>query len=205
MSPRRYDRTLRQAASEEARRRIVEAAAALHARHGGLGTSHAMIAREAGVSVPTVYKYFPTREALIPACTGLVAGRAPLALDSRIFDGLRRVPDRIRALVRSVFRLHAYLAPWSRWSERDAAGIPALEAVLGEWRKGRLELLRLALRPPGDRPPPEPLVRVAHALLEFPAWRILTENGRTSEQAAEEAADALIALYLNHSKRKENA
>src|SRR3954465_16009412 len=73
MSPRPYDQTLRKAAAEEACRRIVEAAAALHAEHGGLATSHAMIAERAGVSIPTVYKYFPTRNDLIPACTGLAS------------------------------------------------------------------------------------------------------------------------------------
>ena len=45
MSPRRYDRTLRRAAEDVARQRIVEATAALHARHGARETSHAMIAK----------------------------------------------------------------------------------------------------------------------------------------------------------------
>jgi AcrR family transcriptional regulator len=121
---------LRLAAAEEARRRIVEAAAALHAEHGGIGTSHAMIARKAGVSVPTVYKYFPTGNDLIPACTGLVAGRAPLTLDDRIFEGLSRVPERVRAFARAVFRLHEYFAPWLRWSDSDAAAFPALQPFL---------------------------------------------------------------------------
>src|SRR6185436_15372160 len=115
MSPRAYDRKLRLAAAEEARRRIVEAAAALHATQGALATGHALIAERAGVSVPTVYKYFPTRNDLIPACTGLVAAGAPVTLDERIFDGLPRVPDRVRALARTLFRLHEYFAPWLRW------------------------------------------------------------------------------------------
>jgi len=120
MSPRAYNRTLRKAAAEEAKRRIVEAAAGLHAAHGGLGTSHAMIAKRAGVSIPTVYKYFPTGNDLIPACTGLVASRAPVALDERIFDGLPRVADRVRALheiARVLDRAGAlYLHTPSRWS-----------------------------------------------------------------------------------------
>src|SRR5262245_5914542 len=154
MSPRRYDRTLRLAAAEEARRRIVEATVALHAQQGAVATSHAMIAKEAGVSLPTVYKYFPTRDHLIPACTGLVASRAPVALDGRVFDGLRQVEDRVRALAAAVFRLHEYFAPWLRWTESDAAAIPALRSYLDAGRKARLDLVRLALRPEGHRSPP---------------------------------------------------
>src|SRR6185503_10074161 len=126
MSPRAYDRRLRLAGAEEAKRRIVEAAAALHAEHGGCGTSHAMIARKAGVSIPTVYKYFPTGNHLVPACTGLVAGRAPVRLDETLFQGLDGVPARVRALAGALFRLHEYFSPWLRWSDADAAAFPAL-------------------------------------------------------------------------------
>ena len=194
MSPRKYDLRLRLAAAEEARRRIVEATAALHAQHGAVGTSHAMIAQEAGVSLPTVYKYFPTRDDLIPACTGLVASRAPLALDERLFDGLRQVPERVRALALALFRLHEYFAPWLRWTEADAASIPALREYLEAGRKARLELVRLALRPEGHRSPPEPLVLMADVLLDYPSWRALAAETKNSERAAAIVADAILTL-----------
>ncbi len=194
MSPRAYDRTLRQAAAAEARRRIVEAAAVLHAKHGGSGTSHAMIAKKAGVSIPTVYKYFPTGDALVPACTGLVAGRAPVALNESIFSGHDRVADRVAALAQAVFRLHEYFAPWLRWSDSDAAAFPSLQRFLEEGRKGRLQLLRHALSAPGCRQPPEALLLPAHVLLEFPSWRTLTSTGKKSEEAAVIVTDAIVAL-----------
>lgn len=194
MSPRPYDRTLRKAAAEEARRRIVEAAAALHATHGGVGTSHAMIARRAGVSIPTVYKYFPTRDHLIPACTGLVASRAPLSLGPGLFEAHRRLEDRVRALARGLFRIHEYFAPWMRWSAGDAAAIPALRDFLEKGRTFRMDLVRRALTPPGRRAPEKSRVALAHVLLDFPAWKVLTESGSTSDQAADLAADAVLRL-----------
>lgn len=195
MSPRPYDRRLRQAAGEEARRRIAEAAAELHAKHGPLATSHAMLAKRAGVSVPTVYKYFPTRDAVIPACVGWVAGRAPLVLDARIFEGAKGVRERVQTLARSVFRIHEHFAPWLRWGDAAAAELPTLRAIFEEGRKGRLELTRMALTPPGGRPPAESLVLVAHVLLEYPSWKTLTEAGNTSDQAATVVAVAILNLY----------
>ncbi len=195
MSPRAYDRRLRQAAGEVARRRIAEATAALHAKHGSLATSHAMIAKGAGVSVPTVYKYFPTRDSLIPACTGLVASRAPLVLDERIFEGSKSVQDRVRKLAASIFRIHEHFAPWLRWGDAAAAELPTLRAIFEEGRKGRLELTRMALTPPGGRPPAESLVLVAHVLLEYPSWKTLTAAGETTERAAIVVAAAILSLY----------
>jgi len=198
MSPRSYDQTLRKAAAEEACRRIVEAAAALHAEHGGLATSHAMIAERAGVSIPTVYKYFPTRNDLIPACTGLVASRAPLALDARIFEGRPQIPDRVRTLARALFRLHEYFAPWLLRSDADAAALPALRAFLDGGRRARLDLLRLALTPPGVRPPSKSLLLLAHVLLEYPSWKTLTSEGISSDSASAAVANAILGLLRPH-------
>ena len=61
MSQRPYRSIVRKDAQAETLRRIVTATVALHAEKGVLGTAHAEIAQRAGVSIPTVYKHFPTR------------------------------------------------------------------------------------------------------------------------------------------------
>lgn len=63
-------------AQEETRRRIVEATAKLHGERGVLGTTWKDIAREADVSVATVYGHFPSLAELLPACGALVMERA---------------------------------------------------------------------------------------------------------------------------------
>ncbi|HVE41467.1 MAG TPA: helix-turn-helix domain-containing protein [Planctomycetota bacterium] len=204
MSPRAYDRTLRLAAAEEAKRRITEAAAALHARQGAVATSHAMIAQKAGVSIPTVYKYFPSTDDLIPACTGLVAGKAPLVLGEGIFDGIADVPGRLRALARALFRIHEYFAPWLRWCDTDAAAFPSLQKFLEEGRLARLQLLRRALSPRGTRPPAEAELLMAHILLEYPSWKILCSAGKTSDQAAADAADGVLRLLGSRPHERRN-
>ena len=62
-------------AREETRRRIVEATAKLHGENGVLGTSWQAIAKEADVSVATVYAHFPSLDELLPACGALVMER----------------------------------------------------------------------------------------------------------------------------------
>ena len=203
MSPRAYDKRLRQAASEEAKRRIVEATAGLHAERGSRGTSHAMIAERAGVSVPTVYKYFPTAEHLIPACTGLVTSRAPVALDERLFEGLDGLPERVRAIADALFRLHEYFAPWSRWSPGDAAESPALRDYVKRVQEHQLRMIRLALTPKGAKAPPERLVELARILLDIHSWRTLTESTHSTSRSAAAAAEAVLSIHRSYPFAKE--
>jgi AcrR family transcriptional regulator len=205
MSPRAYDRRLRQAASEEAKRRIVQATAELHAERGARATTHAMIARRAGVSIPTVYKYFPTANDLVPACTGLVAGRAPVRLDETLFEGLHDVPARVRALAAALFRLHEYFAPWLRWSDADAPAFPALREYLKQVEEHQVAMIRRALTAEGSKPAPETLVRLARILLDFSSWRALTEALRSTDRAAAAAADAILTIHRTPRFSKEKS
>jgi len=188
-------------ASDEARRRIVEATAALHAERGARATSHAMIAERAGVSTPTVYKYFPTVNHLIPACTGLVAGRAPVALDETLFEGKASLAERVRALASAMFRLHEYFAPWMRWTSADAAAFPELHDYLKRVQDHHVAIIRLALTPKGSNAPSETLVNFARVLLDAPSWRTLAESTHSTDRAARLAADAILSI-ARHLKEK---
>ena len=59
MAKRAYTMQRRATLEAETRERIVRATVALHAERGGLGTSYAMIAKQADVSPQTVYNHFP--------------------------------------------------------------------------------------------------------------------------------------------------
>ena len=77
MPPRPYNSETRRRKQAELRERIAAAAAELHAQQGAVATSNADIARQAGVSLPTVYSHFPSQDDLLGACTAHVASRAP--------------------------------------------------------------------------------------------------------------------------------
>jgi AcrR family transcriptional regulator len=68
---------------EAARRRLVAAAAACIARDGLTATTVASVAAEAGVSRPTVYRYFDDREDVVRAALGEAADNLRAVLDAR--------------------------------------------------------------------------------------------------------------------------
>src|SRR4029079_15474833 len=97
MAKRPYTMERRATLEAATRERIVLATVALHAEHGGLGTSYAMIAKRADVSPQTVYNHFPELGTLFGACTGHVLDRAPpLGLDT--FRSGRTPAARLRLL-----------------------------------------------------------------------------------------------------------
>lgn len=150
MPPRPYNSATRLAQQSALKERIAQAAAELHKGQGVLGTSHAQVAQEAGVSVPTVYKHFPTLEALVKACSAHVASQAPGFPAEQILQA-PNLTDAARALVRAMDAQHAYFAPWAIWhEERHVATLGAMAAR----QRGELMLLCEAVlsrhRGPGD-------------------------------------------------------
>ncbi len=90
--------------SARKRRVVVDAATTLFLRHGYLGTSMDQIAAFAGVSKPTVYKFFPDKEQLFTAIVMETLDRAGapfLAELSRLAEtGSGQLADDLRDLAR---------------------------------------------------------------------------------------------------------
>jgi AcrR family transcriptional regulator len=197
--PRKYDRRSRQAAAEATQRRIVRATVELHAEHGALGTTHEMIAHRATVSIPTVYKYFQTRNDLIPHCVGMALAEAP-RLDASVFEGHPDMPSRLRALARRAFAFYEYASPWLRWSARDATELPALRTLHNEAARNREMLIRTGLAPGVLDAPAPALLALASVLLDFPSWQTLTAAGLATAEAANAIGNALVTLVSNQPK-----
>jgi len=188
--PYRQDR--RAIAHEKVARRIVDATVRLHARHGTLGTSYAMIADEAQVAPQTVYNHFPERAALLAACMGRAGEKAP-PLGPECFESRTEPERRLAALTEAVYAQHAYYRPWMRWAWREAPQVPELAAALDQGRAGLRELLRRAAAPAFGRAVPDAFLDLSTALLDYTGWEALT-RGRTSPAAAKLAAGGLAAL-----------
>lgn len=149
MATRKYTPSKRLTQVSERQQRVAAATAQLHAEKGPVATSYADIAQRAGVSLPTVYSYFPTQAALMGACTGHVAAGAP-ALP---VEAILVAPDLRSAaatLVVSMDKLHTYFEPWASWRAERAIPFVAefrttnrerlttlLVQILSRHRKGR--------------------------------------------------------------------
>lgn len=99
---RKYDSSRRRASAARTRADIVKAAVRMHGQNV---LTLAPVAEEAGVSLPTLYKHFPTREDLFGACTAHLGSK----LDYPDLEALGRIenPDeRIREIVTAACRLN---------------------------------------------------------------------------------------------------
>jgi AcrR family transcriptional regulator len=201
MTPRqyRYDPSRRKAAMEKTRSRIVRATAELHAKHGVVATSYAMIAKKADVSLPTVYHHFPELGDLIAACSGHVLGQAPL-VGPHIFERIDDTDSRLRALVHHLCTFYRFVAPWFRWTYYEARIVPEIAARYKKAAEARRALLCTALAPAFGESPPQQLVALCESLLDFPAWQALTGDSRLSDDEAEAALIDAVATIVKSMK-----
>ncbi|MFN2377534.1 MAG: TetR/AcrR family transcriptional regulator [Candidatus Binatia bacterium] len=137
---------MRRRLTPEARRaELIAAALAVFARRGLGEARHAEIAAEAGASVPTVFFYFPTREALVAAVLDEV--------DSFLIDMARQVHsipkpadevmlDHIRAFADSVDSSPTHARIWLDWS--TAVGEQAWQRYL-DFLERMLAIVRTTL------------------------------------------------------------
>jgi AcrR family transcriptional regulator len=76
-----YRSPLRDERAEQTRTRILDALVQVMARNGIAELSIPLVARQAGVSIPSVYRYFPTKKALITALDEYAHQRGSFTLD----------------------------------------------------------------------------------------------------------------------------
>ena len=179
--------TRRAAANAETRRRIVDAAIALHAEKGILGTSWPDIARRADVALGTVYRHFPGLDQLVPACTSENALRTrPPGPD--ILLGLIRPEERVRQFVQELFAFYGRTAPWTPRAGIDRQQLPVLDTILSRREAGLRALVGETLGPLRRR---RHALEAALALTDFGVWRSLTRSGLSTEASARLIAEML--------------
>jgi AcrR family transcriptional regulator len=181
MTSRQYRQTRRAAQQDETRLRITEATVDLHGTVGPARTTISAVAERAGVQRATVYRHFPTEEALFAACSSHWRAANPRP-DPTTWT---TIEDRQERTLRALTELYAYYARTEQMLSnliRDEDRVDVLRPLLGAFW-GYLDEVVRSLAPPraGKR------VRAAlrHAL-DFRTWQSLTrDNGLTNREAAE--------------------
>jgi len=196
MTPRKYNKTRREAASESIRQRILESTLALHSQKGIFGTSWKDIAEHADVSLATVYNYFPSLDELVPACGDLMYAIAqPPSLDDAdvIFANATTLEERAACLIKTMFDFYERGEPYLEidHQERTLQPVQEWEAYLKSLIEG---LTRLALNPvePGER-----TLETISALLDVPVYLSFRRKGM-SRAEIEKIMNSLLLCWVSN-------
>ena len=185
--------TRRMASRNETRDRIVEATAKLHGARGVLGTSWQDIAREADVSVSTVYAHFPSLEELLPACGQLVVGRIrpPSADDAEeIIGDARSTRERLLRVARELFSFYERGGPHIEVDIRERQ-LPGMREWEESQRATVVALVRAALV---DERPTAASVRLISAFFDLATFKAMRTRGVGTTRAAETVAEVALGL-----------
>ena len=189
---RTYEKKKRAEREAETRRRIVEAAVALHTSVGPARPPISAIADKAGVQRHTVYSHFPEEDALFAACTSHWASLHPfplaepweeaadplqglaLALQD-IWGWYRDVESDLELFFRDAELMPAVRADMNRYAERLSAIADRLATALSD-----ASVVRAA---------------VGHALA-FETWRSLVRREGLTTDGAVEAMLTLVERLI---------
>jgi AcrR family transcriptional regulator len=176
---RRYTKKRRAERHDAVRQRIVEAAVALHQTIGPAATTVSGIAERAGVGRVTVYRHFPSMDALAAACSGHYFGRHPLP-DPRRWAAIAEPRARLRAALGETYAYHRATEAMMTRVLADAREHPVMAPFHAFWR-GAADVLAAPWAVEGE----ERLLRAAIALaLSFDAWRVLVREQQLSDDRA---------------------
>jgi AcrR family transcriptional regulator len=183
---RRYEMKRRAERQEETRRRIVEAAVALHQTVGMERTTISAIAERAGVQRLTVYRHFPDERTLFRACSGHWSAANPPP-DPAAWTQVADPEARLRAALAEVYAYHRRTEPMISNVLR-AAQVHPLTREMAEPYFEHWERMRYVLATGWgveDEQLGLFLAALGHAL-DFQAWSSLVrQQGLDDEQAAE--------------------
>jgi len=193
---RRYELKERARSQEATRRRIVDAALALHEEVGPARTTVVELARRAGVGRVTVYNHFPDDAALLAATTERWLAEHPPP-DPAAWAGVKDPGKRLRRALEELYGYYRANETMLAHLTRDRGLVDALAAVLDGRTAEREAAMRDALlagrKLSGGR---ERRTRAAIGLaLTFATWRRLTtDEGFGDKGAAKLMARTIEAL-----------
>jgi AcrR family transcriptional regulator len=184
---RKYDASRRQEAAAKTRQDILQAAMRLHWR--GI-TEFEPLAREAGCSVATLRKHFPSKEALFQGCTHAFAATVKMP-DPAALAALDDPAERLERSVAELCRFHEAQVGYAWLGARQRQDSPTLDAVMAAYDE-LTDAIAAILTPPGSA-----RGSMVRGLLDFLTYRALRLSGRLApDDAARELIAALRPLTL---------
>jgi AcrR family transcriptional regulator len=199
MAPRRYRMTARRTAAEDTKRRILEATLDLHTEKGIFGTSWQDIAARADVAIGTVYKHFPSLDALVPACGELLMERTrpPSPEDGpRIVGDAVGLEPRLQRVAAELFAFYERAGASLKIDARERA-LPAVREWETYLRATIAALVELAVAPAN---PTDAAIRLVGALFDPATYGAMRARGIKPRDAAS-SVGTIAARWIEHDRR----
>jgi len=188
---RKYDASNRRKAAARTRQDILQAALKLHWQ--GV-TEFEPLAREAGCSVATVRKHFPTKEKLFQNCTRTFAETlSPPDLEA-LAEIAEPVP-RIEASIYELCRIHEAMFGYAWLGAHQRKDSPTLDAEMAAY-DGLADAVSDLVAPHGT-------ARAApvRGLLDFLTYRAMRLSGRLSPGQAREELTTIVKTLISGAGR----
>jgi AcrR family transcriptional regulator len=166
------------------RRRITESAVALHEELGPARTTVSAVAERAGVRRSTVYRHFPTEEALFAACSSHWRADNPPP-DIGAWAAVESPGERTEVALYELYAFYVRTQPMYDSLLRDERLVPIVERLLGDFH-GYLQAIQdvlMAGRGLRGHAARRTRAAIGHAVA-FPTWRSLAvEQGLAGDDA----------------------
>lgn len=180
---------------------ILEATARVLVARGWSGTTTNHVAARAGVSIGTLYEYFPSKAALVAALAGrhLDEAEARLAeLATSVGVAVASLEQVVRAMVSAMLDLHVAAPRLHRVLFEEAPSPPAIRARVRRLEDAQSLALSSILRRLAPAPDVEITARVVVELLESLTHRwILSPSAEPiSRQRMQAELERLVLAYV---------
>ena len=177
---------------EQTRRRITESAVALHEELGPARTSISAVAERAGVRRSTVYRHFPSEDALFEACSSHWRAANPPP-DPRAWAAIEDPGERTETALRELYAFYGRTEGMYTSLLRDEPLVPVVHRLLGDFY-GYLRAIQdilMAGRGLRGRAARRTRAAIGHALA-FPTWRSLAREQGLADRDAVALMRALV-------------
>ncbi len=192
MKTRAYNIETRRQQQSELKASIAAATVELHAAKGVIATSYADIAKHSGVSLPTVYKHFPTMNELLQGCTSHVIAKAPQFPAEEILAA-PALPDAAELMVAAMEQQHLHFEPWFAW--REDRVLPFLADLSEGFRKMHSAFLAKLLAQHLSKGVRREMIAGWESVLSFDLWhRLVRSHGLPRPAARRVLVKSLLAI-----------
>lgn len=178
---------------------IVEAAARILAEQGWTGFNTNAVAARAGVSIGSLYEYFPDKQALLEeiASDHLARGEALLASAAAGITGADDPAALVDALVRGLVDLHRDDPRLHRVLSSEVPLSPAIRRRIETLRQGAIAFVGQALAPHVDTPgvAAQLLVDTADAVIH--RWFVEDDGQLAPPERMAEELRRMLGAYLS--------